>query len=132
MWLLLAMAASAFGQSDAQNCYSRPAWILSGDEYWKGVALDAELPARNKIKVLRDGVVSWNGAQASSKQLDNLLRTVGQMKPQPLTQFEWEQGAPCVSIEEVRKLMKKHLKCAGSKNCMEGSDPRLPAPSFNS
>jgi hypothetical protein len=101
---------------------------MNGQEYWKGVPSNAELPARNRIKALREGTITWNGQGVSAKELDTLFSTVSQMKPQPLTQFEWEQGAPCSSLEKVRKLMRERLDCDKTKNCLEGADPRLPSP----
>ena len=103
----LALLAGPIG---AGSCYSRPSWIMNGEEYWKGVQSNAELPVRNKIKALRSGAITWNGERVSAKQLDQLLSTISQMEPQPLTQFEWEHGAPCSSIEEVRKLIRKAPK----------------------
>jgi hypothetical protein len=48
------------------------------------------------------------------------LELVPQLEPPPLTFLDWEDGAPCDSIERARALMRKHLKCDGSRKCLQG------------
>ena len=122
----LSLVLIGCGTPESPNCYARPAWVLSGDDWWKGLPATAEVPNRNKIEVTRSGSITWNGQSVSKDELRDLLRDVTELSPQPLTQFEWEPDSPCDAIEQVREQMSEVLKCSGSRNCMEGPDLRLP------
>jgi hypothetical protein len=126
---LLLLISSACVGADEQNCYDRPADFMDSQDYWKGIPPPVVPPAKNVIKLHRTGTVTWNGVDLGSTHhgwtpvLDQYLEVVPQLSPQPLTFLEWEEGAPCETIMKVRGLMRKHLNCDGSRECLQGPFP---------
>ncbi|OJW56664.1 MAG: hypothetical protein BGO57_16200 [Sphingomonadales bacterium 63-6] len=121
----IALISSAAAVSDGA-CPSTSFVMMNGSQWYEGQPVDAELPERNRITLFKSGTLAWNGYEISSDELKGLLEEVSKQEFGPLTQFEWEPGAPCATIEQVRGLMNNHLECAGTRHCMEGPDPRLP------
>jgi len=68
---------------------------MNGSQWYEGQPVDAELPERNRITLFKSGTLAWNGYEISSDELKGLLEEVSKQEFGPLTQFEWEPGAPC-------------------------------------
>ncbi|WP_380878994.1 hypothetical protein [Sphingomonas sp. DBB INV C78] len=112
------------------NCAVPPRGFLNWNDthFWDGRGIPITLPAFNTIKVERSGSLTWNGADIESlyggePALMTFLDAVAKMHPQPFTTLDFEAGAPCASIERVRALMNKHLKCEESETCLQGRAP---------
>jgi hypothetical protein len=120
---LLLMTSCA--QPNGTSCYSRPADFMSDEDWWKGMPPSIDLYPKNVIKVLKTGGVTWNEAPIDTQHgwapvLDMYLELVPQMEPPPIIFLDWEEGAPCGSIDRVRELMRKRLGCDGSRKCVQG------------
>lgn len=124
--IMLSLAVSR--ASVEGDCHVRPPDFLSGEQYWSSIPEISELPVKNRIYVLKSGQITWNHAVTTIDELETLLRKVSDFDPLPLTQFEWDAGAPCDSLELVRSMMRQRLTCANTRNCMEGADPRELSP----
>ena len=125
---ILFLLCSGCARSDDQGCYSRPADFMHAQDWLKDMLPPVTLPERNVIKVHRSGAVTWNGADLRTHHgwtptLKLYLELVPQLKPQPLTFLDWEQGAPCDTIQAVRSVMREHLTCDGSRTCLQGPVP---------
>jgi hypothetical protein len=74
----------------------------------------------NKIAVDRTGATYWNGKPISAQTLDKYLSVVPTMNPIPAVFLETEMGAPCASVDAVRKKMEERLGCSHGGPCAEG------------
>lgn len=127
MYLLpftIALSLAAPAPSTKTDCHARPSDFLSGEQYWKDLPYGAEIPVKNRIFVQKSGKITWNHFPITIEELDYLLEQVRNSSSNPLTQFEWDARAPCISIELMRSMMRQRLGCARLRNCMEGADPR--------
>jgi hypothetical protein len=124
--IMLSLAAST--ASVEGDCHLRPYDFLSGEQYWSSIREISELPVKNRIHVLKSGQITWNHAVTTTDELEILLKRVSDSDPQPLTQLEWDAGAPCDSLKLVRNMMRQRLTCANTRYCMEGVDPREVSP----
>ena len=107
------------------NCAARPAEFQRWDDYARRLPKPVKSPAKNVIRVGRSGSIAWNGQELGLHRgpfplLQNYLRVVSQMEPQPLTFLDFEAGASCSSIERVRALMNSNLRCNSEKLCFQG------------
>lgn len=125
-FIMLSVAAST--ESAKGDCHMRPSDFLSGEQYWSSIPETSETPVKNRIHILKSGQITWNHATTTINELETLLKRVSDFDPQPVTQFEWDAGAPCDSLELVRNMMRQRLRCANTRSCMEGADPREVAP----
>jgi hypothetical protein len=126
--LLICAAVGAGGGREERSCYSRPADFMPAENWWKGRPPPVQLPPKNVIKVFKSGAVTWNDVELRSLHgwvplLDQYLQVVPEMKPPPFIFVDWEQGAPCTTIDQVRKLMRDRLHCDGSASCLQGAAP---------
>ncbi len=71
------------------------------------------------VKVARSGAVTWNGADITIPRLEAQLTVLPKLQPQPNTALDFDRGAPCQRIRQVRTMMRKHLNCAKA-NCLQG------------
>ena len=83
-------------------------------------------PEKNTIALTRAGL-TWNevplGGQidtAPDQILDLYLGQVAQLRPQPITTFDFDRGVDCATVERVRRLMRRHLYCRRSHLCFQG------------
>lgn len=126
--LALLLTASCT-QTNGTACYSRPDDFMSDVDWWKGMPPSIDQYPKNVIRVRQSGVVTWNDASLDTQHgwspvLDMYLEIVPQMEPPPIIFLDWEEGAPCASIERVRELMRERLRCDGSRKCVQGRPDR--------
>lgn len=111
-----------------RQCAPRPAdfqrWAAFPDNI--GGARWIAPPVVNDIALTRAGL-AWNGVPLSSlvdtsgeQVLDTYLGQVAQLDPQPITTFDFDRGVTCDKVERVRRLMRRHLDCRGSRRCFQG------------
>ena len=118
--------------SPPRQCSPRPADF----QRWADDIDDARWivpPQRNTIALTRAGMV-WNGVpldglidMTPEQVLDLYLGQVAQLRPQPITAFDFEQGISCRKVERVRALMRRHLDCNRSRRCFQGHAPAVVA-----
>ena len=119
--ILAALILSACGGERAypEQCAARlPGWKQPNDGYGALVGV-------NKIRLLRDGSLRWNGAKITEEQLAELSAAVPTMEPTPFTILEIENGASCDVVQKARETINIRAKCAAGelRACGEGSGP---------
>jgi hypothetical protein len=123
--VLALLIVTSCAQANSTGCYSRPDDFMSDEDWWKGMPPSLDLYPRNVIRVLKTGGVTWNEVTLETQHgwapvLNMYLELVPQMQPPPIIFLDWEEGAPCRSIERARELMRKRLSCDGSRKCVQG------------
>jgi hypothetical protein len=78
------------------------------------------VPPMNRLSVDHAGDLHWNGTTISFQTLSRYLTAVHQMNPEPTVFLEIEAGAPCDTLESVRKEMERKLACDRYSACEEG------------
>lgn len=75
----------------------------------------------NRISLIKDGSIYWNGAKISPAQLTRYLNLSHQMNPEPNHFLETEMGVSCRSLEALRDQMDQALECKKPySHCSEG------------
>jgi hypothetical protein len=74
----------------------------------------------NRVHLGRDGSLRWNGTRVTTANIESYASIVVQMRPQPLTVLEIEDGASCDQVQAIRQLLDAHAQCAGGARCGEG------------
>jgi hypothetical protein len=101
------------------QCGARlPGWKGPSDGY--GV-----LAITNKVRVLRDGTLRWNGKTITEDQLAGYSAILPTMNPLPFTILEIEHGASCAVVQKTRETIDIRAKCmeSGGSRCGEGAGP---------
>jgi len=115
--LALALAASGDVQTDPRQCGTLlPGWLNQAQM----VSLQA---VTNKLDVLSDGTLRWNGSPVSADEVGEYVAIVPHMNPQPLTVLDIATGAPCDAVRMVRQLIDSGAKCSSGAVCGEGTGP---------
>jgi biopolymer transport protein ExbD len=63
-------------------------------------------PVKNKIVILANGAILWNGAQVNQQQLRQFLEASQQMTPLPELHLQPEPNAPYGLVDEVLAVTK--------------------------
>ena len=77
----------------------------------------------NKLDVLSDGTLRWNGTGVSADHVAEYVAIVPHMNPQPLTVLDIATGAPCDVVRMIRQLIDSGAKCSSGSVCGEGTGP---------
>lgn len=103
-----------------EQCGTRlPGWRQPSDGY--GV-----LALTNKVRVLRDGTINWNGKSITRAELAEYSAIVPDMNPIPFMILDIEPGAPCSDVMETRQIIDDKAKCRAEPDystCGEGPEP---------
>ena len=115
----LVLSGCSGEQTYPERCAARlPGWRQPSDGY-------GALEGINKVRMLRDGTLRWNGAKITEKQLAELSATSSTLRPTPFTILEIENGASCSDVQKTRKIIDIRAKCTAGelRACGEGSSP---------
>jgi len=80
----------------------------------------------NKVRVLKNGALKWNGRTITSDQLGEYSAIVPTMNPIPFTILDIEAGAPCGVVTNTRRVIEVKAKCGAmpeASKCGEGAGP---------
>jgi hypothetical protein len=114
-------AQSASAREEASCRDVRAGWARRADG-------TPELVVINRIRVSRDGALTWNGAPVTRAILNQYLGFVRAMEPMPFTILIPDRDTDCAAIETIRDLMEAALPCRdGACGEGRGSWPFAPA-----
>ena len=71
------------------------------------VPLNAIDPVKNRLTIDPGGIIYWNGAPVDRVTLAQYLRQTRQMNPEPELQFEPDQSARYVVVDDVLAIIKR-------------------------
>ncbi len=71
------------------------------------VPLNAVDPVKNRLTIDPGGVIYWNGSPVDRVTLAQYLRQTKQMNPEPELQFEPDQSARYVVVDDVLAIIKR-------------------------
>ena len=79
----------------------------------------------NRIRVLGDGSIRWNGEKVTERVLVDRIEQSGDLAPRPFLILVPSPGTGCSNIERVRTLMNAGY-CKEKWACGEGEGPWQP------
>ena len=86
------------------------------------------------IFVGRDGDIRWNGVSLGGtvdlspvQILDQYVAMAAQIVPIPYIAIDFARDTPCARVEQVRGIVARHMDCARSLRCVQGSSGSLDA-----
>lgn len=102
------------------NCAVRPASFRSStDNLFEGHSIPFDTTFY-VIKVDRSGRLAFQKQPVTVSEVAKYLDAAGQMQPPPFISLDFDAGAPCDRIEEIRRMMNKALDCSTTKVCLQG------------
>ena len=80
----------------------------------------------NVIKISSSGAIYWNEVELTGRHgpypiLEPYLAVTAEMNPAPLTYLDFDRGAPCSVIDNVRAMMRERLACGQGGVCLQGN-----------
>ena len=79
------------------------------------------MPPNFRIGITQDGGIFRDGERVSANDLYKFFDFARDLEPEPIIFLEIEAGAPCTTIERVRREMTERLDCRNHRGaCREG------------
>ena len=117
-----------------KNCaYPASGFIPHQESYYPQAIARGDVPEAidrgNRIWVIRrtgtdvlspETYLTWNASPIDLTTLDQYLAATTKMTPVPEAVLNFTAGVSCRDLENVRKLMERHLNCLKSRKCIQG------------